>query len=69
MSYINSPTFAFTAILYCLIPVSELLNSGTVYYFFIAIMALIFDIIIYYVVVILIDFSKTPGLEALAVRV
>ena len=69
VSYINSPTFAFTATLFMLIPVSELYYSGSVYYFYIAIMALIFDIIIYYIIVVLIDLSGIPGLEALAVRI
>jgi NADH-quinone oxidoreductase subunit M len=69
VSYINSPSFGFTAVLFLLIPISELLNNGIIYYLYIAIMALIFDLILFYILVEATDLYKIPGFAALALRI
>ena len=68
-SYLNSSSFSFTVVLFMLIPVSELYYSGTVYYFYIAIMALMLDVIIYYILVYLTDLHEIPGFVALALKI
>jgi hypothetical protein len=69
ISYINSPAFAFSAALFFMIPLSELYYSGNVYFFFIAITALIFELIIYVIMVQIFEFEKIPGLAALTIRI
>jgi NADH-quinone oxidoreductase subunit M len=52
-----------------MIPLSELYYSGNVYFFFIAITALIFELIIYVIMVQIFEFEKIPGLAALTIRI
>lgn len=69
ISYINSPSFIFTASLFLLIPVSELFYTGSIYFFYIAIIALIFDLFLFFVLVYFTDLHKIPGFAALAQRI